>query len=376
VSRLKRRLAIAACALAASNAAAQTIPAADGVPVDAFGHPHYATFSICAIDPSTGESGVAVTTRVPFVGRAVPWVKAGVGAVATQASTVVDYGRKGLELLEQGVPPQEAIARLLADDRAPELRQLGLIDMKGRAAAHTGEKNGAWAGSRQGRHYTVQGNILVGREVIDAVADEFESGEGVGMPLAERLILALRAGQQKGGDRRWGQFQSAALRVADPNEPGRAGDHVSVAIDVGEHPQPVAELERIYRTTAQRLGWRSFSEIRGRDVVELKRMLHALGYWRRELHAFPAEPNRRIDPALRRTDPERARKLAEEQQGAFQKYMEEFGTYDASARDAVDAFRKGRKLDYQGNPSGLVDDRLIEALREAYHAKLRGAQSH
>src|SRR6185436_7032163 len=113
-------------------------------------------------------------------------------------------GRKGLDLLEQGVSPQEAIERLLSDDKGRERRQLGMIDMKGRAAAHTGKENGAWSGSRQGRNYTVQGNILVGPEVVDAVAASFESTEGTGMPLAERLIRALEAGQEKGGDRRWG----------------------------------------------------------------------------------------------------------------------------------------------------------------------------
>ncbi|HYH44461.1 MAG TPA: DUF1028 domain-containing protein, partial [Thermoanaerobaculia bacterium] len=112
---------------------------------------------------------------------------------------------------------------------------------------------------------------VVGREVIDAVADHFEGTAGSGMPLAERLILALQAGQEKGGDKRWGLLQSAAIRVADPNDFGRGGDHLSVSIDVGEHADPLGELYRIYRTTQRRLGYRSFSEVQGRDVVELKR---------------------------------------------------------------------------------------------------------
>ena len=328
-----------------------------------------ATFSLCAIDPATGEAGVIVTTRVPFVGRAVPWARAGVGAVATQAWTVVEYGRQGLDLLEQGVAPREAIERLLADDKGRERRQLGMIDMQGRTAAHTGTENGVWAGSRQGRNYTVQGNILVGREVIDAVADHFDSTEGTGMPLAERLILALAAGHEKGGDRRWGLLQSAALRVADPNDPGRGGDHLSVSIDVGESPDPVAELRRIYWTTQRRLGYRSFSEIQGRDVVELKRMLHALGYWRKDLAEFPREPVVRSDPALQRSDPERYQKALDERRKALESYMKEFGLYDAVAMDAVDAFRKDHNLVFEGNPRGLVDDRLVEALRAAYQQR-------
>ena len=336
--------------------------------------PARATFSLCAIDPATGEAGVIVTTRVPFVGRAVPWARAGVGAVATQAWTVVEYGRQGLDLLEQGVAPQEVIERLLADDKGRERRQIGIIDMQGRTASFTGKENGEWSGGRQGRNYTVQGNILVGREVVDAVADHFESTEGSGMPLAERMILALEAGQAKGGDRRWGLFQSAALRVADPNDPGRGGDHLSVSIDVGEHEDPVAEVLRIYRKTQRRLGYRAFSEIQGRDVIELKRMLHALGYWRKELAAFPKEPIVRGDPALQRTDPERFQKQLDEQRKAFDSYMKEFALYDAAAMDAVDAFRKDHNLVFEGNPRGLVDERFVEALREAYNLKRTGSR--
>jgi uncharacterized Ntn-hydrolase superfamily protein len=328
-----------------------------------------ATFSLCAIDPKTGEAGVIVTTRVPFVGRAVPWVRAGVGAVATQAFTVVEYGRQGLDLLEQGVAPQDAIAKLLADDQGRERRQLGMIDMKGRTAAHTGKENGDWAGSRQGPNYTVQGNILVGREVIDAVADSFESTEGSGMPLAERMIQALAAGHAKGGDRRWGLTQSAALRVADPNDPGRGNDHLSVSIDVGENADPVAELRRIYYTTQRRLGYRTFSEIQGRDVIELKRMLHALGYWRKDLKEFPPEPVVRVDSSLSRTDPERYQKEVDAQRKAVESYTKEFALYDAAAMDAVDAFRKDHNLVFEGNPRGLVDERFVQALRTAYQQR-------
>lgn len=343
--------------------------AGDGVALDPAGNPFYATFSLCAIDPETGESGVAVTTRVPFVGRAVPWVRAGVGAVATQSWTVVEYGERGLDLLEEGLSPQEALDRLLADDDGRALRQLGLIDMKGRSAAHTGDENGVWAGSRQGESYTVQGNILVGPEVVDAVAEHFESTAGTGMPLAERMILALEAGQGQGGDKRWGRFQSAALRIADPNDPGRGGDHISLAIDVGEHPTPVAEMRRIYYRTQERLGHRSFSAVVGDDVLELERMLHALGYWGKELETFPEAPQWDVDRELSKTDPaafERAVEAYGERVAAFEA---RFATYDAAAIAAVDAFRRDHGLDYSGNPPGLVDERLVNALRAAYYAR-------
>jgi uncharacterized Ntn-hydrolase superfamily protein len=346
--------------------------AADGVVIDPDGSPHYATFSLCAIDPATGQSGAAVTTRVPFVGRAVPWARAGVGAVCTQASTMVEYGVRGLDLLAKGVEPQAVLDQLLANDPQRESRQVGVIDMKGRSAAHTGKGNNAWAGSKQGKNYTVQANIMVGPEVVAAVAASFESTEGTGMPLGERMILALEAGQAKGGDKRWGNFQSAAIRVADPNDPGRGNDFLALAIDVGEHAEPVAEMKRIYYATARRLGYRTFSQVEGSDVIELKRMLHLLGFWRPALAAFPDAPAPTNTPklnALRTSDPAQYDKIIAESRRVSQEYTREFADYDSEAIAAVDAFRKAKSLDYQGNPPGLVDARLVEALRAAYFEK-------
>ncbi len=349
---------------------AQTLPnAQDGVGTDGAGNPFYATFSLVAINPVTGEAGVAVTTRVPFVGRAVPWARAGVGAVATQSWTIVEYGRQGLDLLEQGVAPEVALEQLLVGDGGRERRQVGMIDMKGRTASFTGNECGAWAGSRQGKNYTIQGNILVGPEVVDAVADHFESTEGTRMHFAERLILALEAGQRLGGDRRWGNLQSAALRVADPSDPGRGGDHLSFSIDVGEHEDPVGELKRIYYRTARRLGHREFSAVRGPDVIELKRMLHGLGYWKKELDVFPEPPKFSGDRSLMRSDPAAFDKLIEPYQKEETAYYDRFAEYDAEAVAAVDAFRKDHGLDYSGTPRGLVDERFVSALREAYLKK-------
>ena len=329
--------------------------------------PLQATFSIAAVDPATGEAAVAVTTRVPFVGRAVPWVRAGVGAVATQSWTVVEYGPRGLDLLASGVAPSEAMEKLLADDAGRELRQIGIIDMKGRSASFTGKENGAWAGSRQGKNYTVQGNILVGPEVIDAVAMHLDSTEGTSMPLAERLILALEAGHAKGGDKRWGNLQSAAIRVADPNDPGRGGDHISLSIDVGEHADPIAELKRIYYTTARRLGYRDFSEVRGSDVIELKRMLHTLGYWRSDLDECPSPPRFAADRQLMRTDPKKFQQQVAEWRKEAEAYETAYAIYDAEAMEAVERFRKEMKLDYEGTPRGLVDQRLVSALRARFY---------
>jgi uncharacterized Ntn-hydrolase superfamily protein len=353
--------------------------AADGVSLNDEGLPQYSTFSLCAIDPVTGQSGASVTTRVPFVGRAVPHVRAGVGAVCTQASTMVEYGPRGLDLLAKGVDPKEVLAQLLANDEQRESRQVGVIDMKGRSAAHTGKLNNAWAGSRQGKTYTVQANIMVGPDVVDAVASTFEASDGTGMPLAERMILAMEAGYAKGGDRRWGNLQSAAIKIADPNDPGRGGDFITLAIEVGENPEPVAELKRIYYTTGRRLGYRTFSRVDGADVIELKRMLHGVGYWRPSLAAFPAAPASINTPKmldLRKSDPAQYEKIAAESRKANADYTRELSQFDEETIAAVDKFRADRNLNYQGNPAGLVDVRLVDALRAAYFAKQKAAGKH
>jgi uncharacterized Ntn-hydrolase superfamily protein len=360
--------AIIAAGVCASTGSAQQ-RAADGVALNDEGLPQYSTFSLCAIDPATGQSGASVTTRVPFVGRAVPHVRAGVGAVCTQAATMVEYGPRGLDLLAKGVEPQAVLQQLLADDPQRESRQVGVIDMKGRAAVHTGKQNGNWAGSRQGPNYTVQANIMVGPEVVEAVANTFEASARTGMPLAERMILAMEAGYAKGGDRRWGNLQSAAIKIADPNDPGRGNDHIALAIEVGENPEPVAEVKRIYYTTGRRLGYRSFSKIEGPDVIELKRMLHGVGYWRPSLAAFPDPPPSINTPPmleLQRTNRAEYDRLAADARTMQQAYTREFATFDDEAIAAVDKFRKEHNLDYQGDAPGLVDARLIAALRTAY----------
>jgi len=373
---MHRLIALAVVVAAAASPIAQQ-RAADGVALNDEGLPQYSTFSLCAIDPATGQSGASVTTRVPFVGRAVPHVRAGVGAVCTQASTVVEYGPRGLDLLAKGVEPQAVLTQLLADDQQRESRQVGVIDMKGRSAAHTGKQNGNWAGSRQGTNYTVQANIMVGPEVVEAVARTFEASAGSGMPLAERMILAMEAGYAKGGDRRWGNLQSAAIKIADPDDPGRGNDHIALAIEVGEHPEPVAEMKRIYYTTGRRLGYRSFSRIEGPDVVELKRMLHGVGYWRPSLAAFPDPPPSINTPQmqeLRRANPAEYDKRAAESRKANADYTRDYATFDDEAIAAVDKFRTDRNLNYQGDAPGLVDARFIDALRTAYFDKKKSAK--
>jgi uncharacterized Ntn-hydrolase superfamily protein len=154
----------------------------------------FATFSIAAVDPRTGETGVAVTTRVACVGNGVPWVRAGVGAVATQANTRTQYGDELLDAIARGTAPQAALDALLARDSSAASRQVGVVGRDGRSAQHTGTGASPWAGHRAGPNYVTQGNLLVGAEVLAAVARAFESTEGQPRHLADRLIEALAAG--------------------------------------------------------------------------------------------------------------------------------------------------------------------------------------
>lgn len=294
------------------------------------------TFSIVAIDPTTGESGVAVTTRRPCVGNAVPWVRPGVGAVATQGGTRLEYGNDLLDLVEQGVPPQEAMDRVVADDEGRERRQVGVIDMQGRTAQWTGsgqygaEAQGDWVAERAGPTFAVQGNALVSTEVVDVVAETFAASEGSARHLADRLIEALMAGQRLGGDGRHGDTQSAAVLVADPG-PGRSRrpDGVTVDINVCEHPEPVREVRRIYDTISETLGHRTLRQFAGRDVVQLKLMLHALGYFRPDA------------PSLDLADPSTE-------------------VYGPDAMEAVDRFRADQG--WAVAVHGYVDQRTVDRL--------------
>ena len=292
------------------------------------------TFSIAAIDPRTGEVGVAVTTRVPCVGGGVPWVRKGVGAVATQANTRTEYGNELLDALEKGEAPADALKRLLAADSGAESRQVGVIDIKGRKAQHTGTGPQQWAGHRSGTNYVTQGNILVGPQVLDAVAKTFEASEGQPRHLADRLIEAIAAGHALGGDQRHGLRQSAAVIVADPR-PGksRRTDGITANISVCENPEPVAELRRIYDAVSQTLGYRTLQQFSGGDVWQLKVMLNALGFYKKGETSIDSR-------------------------GPGASYF----TPDVIA--AVNEFRTSEKLagPSAGSPSGLVDSEMVSHL--------------
>jgi uncharacterized Ntn-hydrolase superfamily protein len=201
------------------------------------------TFSIVAADVETGEVGCAVQSRYFAVGSVVPWAKAGVGAVATQAAGVAAYGPKVLVLLEEGLEPATALDRALADDRARETRQLGVVTADGRAAAHTGAECLPWAGHRVGDGYAVQGNILAGEPVVTEMERVFL--ETSGASLAERLVSVLESAQAAGGDRRGQQSSAIMVERAGAAAESREGIDRICELRVDDHPEPIVELRRL-----------------------------------------------------------------------------------------------------------------------------------
>ncbi|MCS7221282.1 MAG: DUF1028 domain-containing protein [Anaerolineae bacterium] len=205
-------------------------------------YPHAHTFSIVARDPATGEMGVAVQSHWFSVGSIVPWGEAGVGVVATQSFVEVSYGPLGLELLKAGRTPEEALRGLLAADPHPEVRQVAMLDAQGRVAVHTGKSCIPFAGHQVGREYAVQANLMAGPEVWPAMARAFENASG---DLAERLLAALEAGQEAGGDVRG--RQSAAILIVQGTSTGRPWADRVMDLRVEDHPDPISELRRLVR---------------------------------------------------------------------------------------------------------------------------------
>jgi len=194
------------------------------------------TFSIAARCPRTGMLGVAPSSKALAAGGLVPYWLAGIGAIASQSFVNPYLGIDGLVLLEQGLPAQRALERLIEGDPGRDLRQLAIVDKEGRAAAYTGEKCIRWAGHVSGAGYVCLGNILDGEEVVRAMARAFETTLIEELP--ERLIQALEAGQDAGGDRR-GRQSAGVTVVAEEEYPW-------CALRVDDHPDPVPELRRVF----------------------------------------------------------------------------------------------------------------------------------
>jgi uncharacterized Ntn-hydrolase superfamily protein len=203
--------------------------------------PVVATFSIAACDTADGVWGVAVASRFLAVGSVVPWARGGVGAVATQASANTTYGPRALDLLERGLTAGEVLPVLLRADSRWNRRQVGVVDARGRSVSFTGDSCTAWAGGQTGPGYAVQGNILAGPQVVEAMARTFEGSHGF---LGDRMLAALAAGDSAGGDSRG--RQSAALRLAAVGRGYNGFNDVLCDLRVDDHASPLVELRRVY----------------------------------------------------------------------------------------------------------------------------------
>ena len=202
------------------------------------------TYSVLGSDPETGEVGVAVQSRFPNVRALVPYAEAGAGAIATQAFGDPRHAQRGLQLLRNGATPADVAAILTRDDETIGKRQFGIVDESGRTATFTGDEVKGWhgwAGGYNGKNAVAQGNGLAGEGVVRALVEGVETGKGM---LADRLISALEAGQEAGGELR-GQQSTALLVVRAGGGYGGNDDRV-VDLSVVDHEQPIAELARLY----------------------------------------------------------------------------------------------------------------------------------
>jgi uncharacterized Ntn-hydrolase superfamily protein len=199
------------------------------------------TFSIVARDPESGDLGVAVASRFFAVGTVVPWLAAGLGAIASQAWSNTDFGHQGLALLERGYAAPEALDRLVKGDKEREKRQVGMVDAYGDVAHFTGDECLEYAGAVKGDQYTVQGNLLAGPKVLAAMASAYEARGA--RPFGERLMAALEAGQEAGGDRRGQQAAGLIVVRESIGRPGYNDRIVNLRVD--DHERPVEELRRL-----------------------------------------------------------------------------------------------------------------------------------
>jgi uncharacterized Ntn-hydrolase superfamily protein len=285
-----------------------------------------ATFSIAAFDPETDSLGVAVQSKFLAVGSIVPWARAGAGAVATQAMANFNYGPRGLDMMAKGRSAQETVEGLISADEGRERRQLGAVDAGGCAATFTGSECFEWAGgvTGEGEHYAAQGNILVGRETVETMARTFEGTPG---DLAGRLLAALDAGQQAGGDSR-GRQSAALLVVREGGGYGGDNDRV-VDLRVDDHPDPIRELIRI-----RGLHTLYFGETKPEDVV-----------------AIEGEVMRDVAASLERLG-----------------YREE-GADDEAPLDSLSAFIRTENFEEREQERGYLDRAVLEFMKEKLKEK-------
>ena len=284
------------------------------------------TFSIVAFDPEDKAWGIAVASKFPGVGAVVPWAEAGAGAVATQSYANTSYGPEGLNLMRSGLGAQETLDKLLADDESKQMRQVGLVDAKGKSASYTGSECLPWAGGKVGKNYAVQGNILTGEETITAMSDKFENSAGI---LPARLFSALLAGDRAGGDKRG--RQSAAIYVVQA-EAGYGGYNDRwFDSRVDDHEDPVTHLGDLIEMQELYFGNSPDEDrlvIAGNIAHDLQGMMQRLDYYEGSLN----------------------------------------GMYDAATREALRIFIGNENFEDRTDfDEGLIDKPVFEFLRKKFY---------
>ncbi|HMQ80526.1 MAG TPA: DUF1028 domain-containing protein [Ignavibacteria bacterium] len=235
------------------------------------------TYSIVARDSVTGEIGVAVQSHWFNVGAIVSWGEAGVGVVATQSFVNPAFGIKGLDLLKQGKTPQQVVDELIAGDEGRDFRQLAVLDKDGNTASYTGSKCVDAAGNIAGKNYSVQANLMLSEKVWPAMEIAFTQTTG---PLAERMLAALEAAQQMGGDIRG--MQSASIMVWKGNSTGKPWEDKLMDLRVEDNPAPLEELKRLLTVH------RAYEHMNAGDVaVEKNDMTLAMNEYNAAMEMFP-----------------------------------------------------------------------------------------
>jgi uncharacterized Ntn-hydrolase superfamily protein len=260
------------------------------------------TFSLVACDLDARQWGVVVASKFPSVGAVVPWARGDAGAVATQAYANVTYGPEGLDRLAAGESAEAVVTALTGADDGRDQRQLGVVDTHGGAATFTGSGCNSWAGGRSGRCYAAQGNILTGADVVDALAETFEHSGG---PLARRMLAALQAADDAGGDSRG--RQGAALVVRQTGGGYGGNNDILFDLRVDDHPAPVPELYRLLDIHVLLFGKtppEDFLPLDGDLTAEVEQRLSALGQTSLESWAGGENLEERLDPAGATIDPE------------------------------------------------------------------------
>lgn len=303
--------------------------------------PFASTFSLVAVDLENGDVGVAVQSKFPNVRPVVPWAEVGVGAIATQSFVNVSYGSKGLALMRNGGTAEEALRILIANDSARHTRQVGIVDAKGNAASWTGNECFDWAGGITGGRlggkgtvvtgtgYAAQGNILVGRETVEAMARTFETTKG---SLADRLVAALVAGGKAGGDRRGEQSAALLVKRKGAGYDGTTDDYIDISIY--DHPRPLQELERLYalhRLYFFRTDPKNLITIDATLCRELQEILRTKAYKGMEFYSGPVT-----------------------------------GVFDAKTKKALQDFMGWENYDVRIRDDDKIDREVLEDIRKNY----------